>query len=89
MPKTAPRNFSLDDLAALVNDSSRKFDVLLHKSSEWIDWEVTAAMFKLDARIVKVDPDSQWPLHVTFSGSSRDLQQAPYDPKMEFYCRSR
>ena len=88
MGQTEPREFSLSALAQLVNDPARKYEVLLHKSSKWIDWEATALLTG-DAKILSVNEKSQWPLKISFSGKEFDAQQAPYEPKMQFYCRSK
>lgn len=89
MGQTPPRKFALNDLATLVNDPARTFDVLLHKTSVWIDWEGASLLVPGDAKILSVNPNAQWPLEISFSGSTRDAQAAPYDEGMEFYCKSK
>ena len=84
----ATRKFSLDVLAGLVNRAKRNYDVLLHESKKWIDWE-SNALLPGDAKIMEIAPKAQWPLKISFSGSSLDEQAALYDPNMEFYIKTR
>ena len=88
MPEITPRTFTLEELAQLTKNPKRTYHVLLHKSSKWIDWEANALLAG-DAKIMSVNPGAQWPLQISFSGSSLDTQAAPYDPKMEFYLVNR
>ena len=88
MKQSQPRRFALEDLAKIVNDPQKKFEVVLHKSSKWIDWE-SSALLQGDARVLSVDSSKQWPLQVSFSGGTMDAQQAPFDPEMEFVLRTK
>ncbi|MCC6220869.1 MAG: hypothetical protein IT291_06490 [Deltaproteobacteria bacterium] len=87
MGKTAAKSYTLDELFILVNDKSKKFKVILDKSSKWIDWE-SSVFLTGEAQIMEVKPKAEWPLMVSFSGSMIDTQPVPYDPKMEFYCKT-
>ncbi len=89
MGRTPPRTFSLADLATLVNDPGRAFDVMLKESSHWIDWESSTLLVNCDAKILEVRPEAQWPLQISFTGGQANAQAAPFYSKMEFYCHSR
>lgn len=88
MGQTKPQSYSVEELAKLVNDKTRTFDVLLYKTSRWIDWE-SNALLTGDARIIEVKPADDWPLIISFTGRRQDSQPAPYDKKMEFYCKTK
>ena len=81
-----PKKYSLEELAAIVNDNERAFRVVLHKAQTWMDCE-SAAFLTGEANIVAVDASQDWPLQVSFSNSVDDSQPVPFDGKMEFVCK--
>ncbi len=84
MGKTEPRNFTVEQLAALLEEAHGRFDVYLHRASKWVTW---VSPISGDPQLTKVDPNSAEQLTLTYSGLVSETETIKYEPEMQFYLK--
>lgn len=84
-----PQALSLDELAVILRQSRKQFQVVLSEPTRWVEWESSITLMTQELYVIGVELGAKWPLTVTLKPESGKGETMNYEANMRFVLKPR